>query len=689
MTMANQKNLNDPVEAYEGILEHPETDRQKIAVAIDSSVKAIGHVVMWANVLLMGAIFAQVSLRYLFSQNYPKLDEIQWHFYGIVTMIGISYALITDSHVRVDVLHMQLSRRAQRVIEVIGILTLLTPFIYLIVDQGYDYFYESFRVNERSDSPTGLPARWAFKAVIPISFILLALAALARLIHDGHALLYGPESEREGAPLRRILLVLAVFAAVCVGLTFLVETTEEKLVIAMFLTFIALLFTGYPVAWVLAGVGVAYCGLAYLFDNDLMLWTGLESTFTGLDYLTLGAVVNRVYATMSNAVLVALPMFIFMGLMLDESGVAERLMSSMQRLFGTVRGGLAITVTLIGIILAASTGIIGASVVLLGVLSLPSMIQQKYQPTLAAGVVSASGTLGILIPPSIMLVIMADQMALSVGDLFMAAVFPGVIIGGLYLTYIFILALVKRDAAPVPEGATAPDWAAVKDVLIAVIPTLMLILAVLGSIFAGLTTPTEASGIGALGATLLALGYRKLTFAKLWNVLVSTFNTTAYIFAIFLGATVFSYVLRELGGDELIEHVVQSTGFGANGTILFILFIVFLLGFVLDWIEITLIVLPLMRPIVNGLGIDIPGFGVLDEPALVWFVILVAVTLQTSFLTPPVGFALFYLKGVCPPEIKLTHIYKGIIPFVLLQLTGLALVFLWPTLATWLPSVAY
>ncbi|MEM1360307.1 MAG: TRAP transporter large permease subunit [Pseudomonadota bacterium] len=474
-----------------------------------------------------------------------------------------------------------------------------------------------------------------------------------------------------------------------VSLTFLVETTEEKLVIAMFLTFIALLFTGYPVAWVLAGVGVAYCAIAYLFDNDLMLWTGLESTFTGLDYLTLGAVVNRVYATMSNAVLVALPMFIFMGLMLDESGVAERLMTSMQRLFGTVRGGLAITVTLIGIILAASTGIIGASVVLLGVLSLPSMMQQRYSPTLAAGVVSASGTLGILIPPSIMLVIMADQMALSVGDLFMAAVFPGVIIGGLYLTYIFVLALVNRDAAPVPEGAKAPDWAAVKDVAIAVLPTLALILAVLGSIFAGLTTPTEASGIGALGAMLLAIGYRKLNLSKLWNVAVSTFNTTAYIFAIFLGATVFSYVLRELGGDELIESMVASTGLGPNGTVLFILGLVFLLGFVLDWIEITLIVLPLMRPVINGLGIDIPGFGVIDEPALIWFVILVAVTLQTSFLTPPVGFALFYLKGVCPPEIKLGHIYKGIIPFVLLQLLGLALVFCWPTLATWLPSVAY
>jgi tripartite ATP-independent transporter DctM subunit len=680
---------DDPIETYEHLLEHEETDRYPLAVALDQGVKAVGHVVMWANVALMAAIFIQVALRYLFDMNFPKLDEIQWHFYGLVTMIGISYALVTDSHVRVDVLHMSLSRRTQRLIEVAGILTLLVPFIYLMIDQGYDYFYDSFRVGERSHSPTGLPARWAFKAVIPISFVLLALAASARLIYDIHALWVAPAAEREGLGLRRVVLLLAVFAAIMVSLTFLVETTEEKLVIAMFLSFIALLFTGYPVAWVLAGVGVAYCGLAYLFDNDLMLWTGLESTFTGLDYLTLGAVVNRVYATMSNAVLVALPMFIFMGLMLDESGVAERLMTSMQRLFGTVRGGLAITVTLIGIILAASTGIIGASVVLLGVLSLPSMMQQKYKPTLAAGVVSASGTLGILIPPSIMLVIMADQMALSVGDLFMAAVFPGVILGVLYLGYIFIVAQVKRDAAPVPEGAVAPDWQAVKDVAVAVIPTLMLILAVLGSIFAGLTTPTEASGIGALGATLLALGYRKLNLGKLWNVCVSTFNTTAYIFAIFLGATVFSYVLRELGGDELIEHVVMSTGLGPNGTVIFILFIVFLLGFVLDWIEITLIVLPLMRPIINALGMDIPGFAALDEPALLWFVILVAVTLQTSFLTPPVGFALFYLKGVCPPEIKLMHIYRGIIPFVLLQLFGLALVFYWPQIATWLPSVAY
>ena len=688
MTMQSEYN-GDVAETYENIIEHPDQDTQRVAVVIDGFIKSVGHVVMVANLLLIAAIVSQVVLRYAFNLNFPKLDELQWHFYGLVTMFGVSYALTTNSHVRVDLLHMQLSRRAQRVVEILGILLLLSPFIYLMIDQGYDYFYESFRVNEGSSSATGLPWLWLFKAVIPLSFVMLALAAVARLIHDVHALVQNRDEDREG---KSILLVAGLFTAmmaVAWVLKFTVETTEEMMVIGMFMTFIGLLFTGFPVAWTLAGTGMLFGFAAYLFDNDLMLWTGLESTFTGLDYLTLGAVVNRVYATMSNAVLVALPMFIFMGLMLDESGVAERLMTAMTRLFGTVRGGLAITVTLIGIVLAASTGIVGASVVLLGVLSLPTMMQNKYSKTLATGTIAASGTLGILIPPSIMLVIMADQMALSVGDLFMAAMLPGVLLGTLYLGYIFLISQLSRDAAPVPEGAQRPDWAAIQEVLIAVLPPLGLILAVLGSIFAGITTPTEASGIGAIGATLLAVFYRKLTLPKLWNVLKATFNSTAYIFAIFLGATVFSFVLRELGGDEFIEHLISSTGLGANGTIIFILFICFLLGFFLDWIEITLIVLPLMGPVVGALGLDIPGFGALDEPALIWFVILVAVTLQTSFLTPPVGFSLFYLKGVCPPEVKLTDIYKGVVPFVLLQLLCLAMVFIWPALVTWLPSVAY
>ncbi|RVT85730.1 TRAP transporter large permease subunit [Rhodobacteraceae bacterium CCMM004] len=687
--MAQQPDYRgDLAETYEALTEHPDADAFGPARALDAAIKSIGHVVMWANLILVAAILTQVVLRYAFNLNFPKLDELQWHLYGLVTMVGVSYALTTDSHVRVDLVHMQLSGRVKRVIEIAGILFLLAPFIWLMIDQGWDYFAESYRVNERSSSATGLPWLWAFKAVIPVSFVLLGVAALARLMHDIHALTTARDGG-EGRGAWIVLAVLAVAAVVAAGLCTLVETTEEMLVISMFLTFIGLLFTGFPVAWTLAGTGMVFAFLAYHFDMGNMAWTGLEDTFTGLDYLTLGAVVNRVYATMSNAVLVALPMFIFMGLMLDESGVAERLMTAMTRLFGTVRGGLAITVTLIGIILAASTGIVGASVVLLGVLSLPAMLQHRYSKTLATGVVAASGTLGILIPPSIMLVIMADQMALSVGDLFMAAALPGMLLGVIYLLYIFALALLRPSAAPAPDDARRPDWAVIRDVIVAVLPPLGLILAVLGSIFAGICTPTEASGIGAAGATLLALGYGKLTWAKTWNVMKATFNTTAYIFAIFLGATLFSFVLRELGGDELIESMVTSTGLGPQGTVIFILGIVFLLGFVLDWIEITLIVLPLMRPIVNGLGLDVPGFGEVDEPALIWFVILVAVTLQTSFLTPPVGFSLFYLKGVCPEGVRLTDIYKGIVPFVLLQLLGLTLVFLWPALTTWLPSVAY
>ncbi|MBL1241909.1 MAG: TRAP transporter large permease subunit, partial [OCS116 cluster bacterium] len=511
---ANSPTEIDAVEVYEQILEQEDQDRHFGAVFLDKSIKSIGHIVMWVNFILVIAIVSQVFMRYAFSLNFPQLDELQWHLYGLTTMFGLSYALVSNSHVRVDLLHVLLSRRSQRIIEILGILFLLTPFLYLMIDKGFDYFYESWRVNERSDSPIGLPARWALKAVIPSSFILLGLAAVARLIHDAHALYTRKDLENEGRGLLLILGSLIVFALIAYGLGFLVETTEEKLVIYMFMTFIGLLFSGYPVAWTLAGVGVLYCGLAFLFDEGMMNWTGLDETLTGLDYLTLSAVVNRIYATMSNAVLVALPMFIFMGLMLDESGVAERLMTSMQKLFGRTRGGLAITVVVIGIILAASTGIIGASVVLLGVLSLPAMMKANYSKSLSTGIIAASGTLGILIPPSIMLVIMADQMALSVGDLFMGAVFPGVIIGGLYLGYIFILGLVNRKALPIPDDAVRPDWPIIKEVIKAVVPPLLLILAVLGSVFVGLATPTEASGVGAIGATFLALAYRKLNWRK-------------------------------------------------------------------------------------------------------------------------------------------------------------------------------
>lgn len=459
---------------------------------------------------------------------------------------------------------------------------------------------------------------------------------------------------------------------------------NEILVVAMFASFILLLFTGYPVAWVLGGIAILFTAIGYFSDEYL-------DTVTGLDYNTLGLAVGRIFSIMDNWVLVALPMFIFMGLMLDKSGVAERMMYSMQRLFGNVRGGLAITVTLIGVILAASTGIIGASVVLLGLMSLPVMLKQNYAKSIALGTVASAGCLGILIPPSIMLVIMGDQMALSVGDLFMGAVFPGLLLGVLYIGYIFFYGLMRPDNVPLAadHGEAKTDWKLIGRVFLDIIPPAVLILAVLGSIFAGIATVTEASGIGALGATLMALVYRRLDWGVLKEVVINTFNTSAYIFAIFIGATVFALVLRELGGDELIEDVLTGLPFGDLGLIIFILFVVFLLGFFLDWIEITLIILPLLAPVIAGLDLGVDGHGVVDKPELVWFALLVAVTLQTSFLTPPVGFALFYLKGVCPPGVTLLDIYKGVIPFIILQLIGLVVVFSFPDIVTWLPSVAY
>ncbi|NQY22766.1 MAG: TRAP transporter large permease subunit [Campylobacteraceae bacterium] len=458
---------------------------------------------------------------------------------------------------------------------------------------------------------------------------------------------------------------------------------NDYLVISMFFTFIFLLISGIPVAWVLGGVGVAFAGIGYLSD----LYLG---TITGLDYNTIGLLSNRIYKIMDNWILVALPMFIFMGLALDESGIAEKLLKSLQRFFGKTRGGLAITVVILGVMLAASTGIIGASVVLLAVMSLPLMLKQGYDKQTALGVIASSGTLGILIPPSIMLIIMADQLSISVGNLFMGAVFPGLILGTLYVGYLVILGLLRPHKMPLVDKNenNEPEMSLIWDLFKNILPPSFLILSVLGSIFFGLATSTEAAGIGAFGAIILMTVNGQLSFRKILNISKATMNTTGYIFAIFVGATCFSLVLRELGGDELILSALHSISEDPIIIIVSILVLVFILGFVLDWIEITLIVLPLVAPIISDLAIEINGYGI-EEPTLVWFVLLVAMTLQTSFLTPPVGFALFYLKGVCPPEIQLIDIYKGVIPFIILQLIGLAIVFYFPDIVTWLPSIAY
>lgn len=451
----------------------------------------------------------------------------------------------------------------------------------------------------------------------------------------------------------------------------MISDPAQYMAIALFVTFVLMIFTGFPVAWLMGGLAILFTAISVFSDTYL-------DTFFGVDWGYTSIVVERIYAVMNNWVLVALPMFVFMGIMMDKSGIAEDLMTDLAKLFGRIRGGLAITVVIIGVLLAASTGIIGAAVVLLAILGIPLMLKHHYDAALACGVVCATGTLGILIPPSIMLVLMADQIRVSVGDLFMGAMIPGVLLGVLYAVFILVYAWLRPSVAPAPKNAEPVSPALILRVIKSTIPPIILIVAVLGSIFFGIATPTEASGVGALGATLLALFRGRLSFRGMNEVLQGTMKTTSYIFALFVGATAFALVLRGFGGDELIEDSLLALPFGPNGVVLFILFFAFLLGFVLDWIEITLIMLPLLAPVLIGMDVD-----------LVWFAILFAVTLQTSFITPPVGFALFYMKGVAPKGIDTLTIYKGIIPFAIIQMIVVTMIFFFPKLATWLPTVAY
>ena len=445
---------------------------------------------------------------------------------------------------------------------------------------------------------------------------------------------------------------------------------SEILAVLMIASFILLIFTGFPIAWVLGGLAAIFTAFAIIFEVDFNIATNVDWYYTSMT-------IDRIWDVMENWVMVALPMFIFMGILLDRSGLAKDLLTGFSRLLGGVKGGLAITVTLIGVLLAASTGIIGASVVLLGLLGLPVMLENNYDKNLAAGTVCAVGTLGILIPPSIMLVVMADRMAMSVGDLFLGALFPGALLGGLYIVYLLLVGIFKPEH--VPAAKTQPvDLAAVWILFKAIVPAAFLILAVLGSIFFGFATPTEAAGVGAAGAMLLAWSKGALSLPVVREVIDETSRTTAFIFGAIIGAVCFTLVLRGLGGDELIERTLMGLPFGPTGIIISILIATFILGFFLDWIELTLILLPLVAPVVVALNFD-----------PIWFTVMFAVCLQTSFLTPPVGGALFYLKGIAPEGIDLPVIYRGVVPFIVIQLIALAILFQWEAIVTWLPGQAY
>lgn len=456
----------------------------------------------------------------------------------------------------------------------------------------------------------------------------------------------------------------------------------EYLPLLLFVGAIFVLLLGYSVAFSLAATGLLFAGIGHLTGD--------------FDSIFLQAIPSRIFGIMNNEVLIAVPLFVFMGVMLEKSRIAEELLDTMAALFGTLRGGLGISVTVVGMLLAASTGIVGATVVTMGLLSLPTMLRRGYDPKIATGVICASGTLGQIIPPSIVLVLLGDVISsayqqsqldqgifspdtVTVGDLFLGALIPGLMLVGAYIIYLVYCAIVKPSTVPaIPqEELDAIDnlWLRAAKALI---PPVALIGLVLGSILGGLATPTEAASVGAVGAMVLAAFRKSLNLQILKEVMRSTTQVSSMVFIILVGASIFSLVFRGYGGDDMVREFLEDLPGGVFGAMALVMLIIFLLGFFLDFIEITFVVVPIVAPILLSMGLD-----------PVWLGIMFAINLQTSFLTPPFGFALFYLRGVAPPSISTTEIYRGVVPFIFIQLLALAALAMWPSLATWLPTLVY
>ena len=452
----------------------------------------------------------------------------------------------------------------------------------------------------------------------------------------------------------------------------------------MFAAVVLTLLAGYPVAFTLSGVALIFS-----------LFGVLAGAF---DISFLNAIPSRIFGVMNNQTLIAVPLFVFMGVMLEKSRIAEKLLDTLSLLFGSMRGGLGISVLLVGMMLAASTGIVGATVVTMGLLSLPTMLRRGYDPALASGSICAAGTLGQVIPPSIVLVMLGDVLSssyqraqlemgifspktISVGDLFAGALFPGLMLVGLYLVWLLILAVAKPNAMPALTESERDEMHGgnlLGQVIAVLIPPLALIFAVLGSILAGIATPTEAAAVGAAGATLMALQRRQLNLARLREVMRSTARISSMVFMILIGASIFALVFRAFGGDVAVHAALSELPGGAVGAMFAVMVMMFLLGFVLDFIEVIFVVVPIVAPVLLAMGID-----------PIWLGVMIAINLQTSFLTPPFGFSLFYLRGVAPPELVTRDIYRGVIPFVVIQLVALFVLAAWPGLATWLPAKIY
>jgi len=427
--------------------------------------------------------------------------------------------------------------------------------------------------------------------------------------------------------------------------------------IIMLIVAICMLMLGYPVAFILGAVALLFGGISQ-----------------GLDFFSLLPL--RIWGIMTNFTLIAVPLFVFMGVILEKSGIAEELIETMASLFGQLRGGMGVSIVLVGALLAATTGVVGATVVTMAVIALPVMLKHGYKPELATGTIAASGTLGQIIPPSIILVLLGDVLGVPVGQLFMAAVTPGLILVSIFILYVLINARLYPDNGPAIKSNLNGNAYSGQKFIKSLLPPMMLVFAVLGSIFFGIATPTESAAVGAIGAMLLAILRRRLNFAKLQDAMQTSLRMTSMVFLILIGATAFGLVFRGMGGDDLVRTLLTDLPGGEWGFLLVSMLVIFILGFFLDFIEISFIVVPILAPIAAHMGID-----------MLWFAVLVALNLQTSFLTPPFGFSLFYLKAAAPAQVHMSNIYRGIIPFVAIQLAALFLVILFPKSTLWLPEV--
>jgi len=592
-----------------------------------------------AAVLALGLaflVFFDALMRYLFHSGSIALQELEWHLFDLVFLLSAAYALNQERHVRVDLLFERFSPSTRDLIRFLDAALLVLPFGLLILFFGWEFAWQSFLQREASSDPGGLCCRYLIKGAIPLFGATLALEALAQM-----ATLW-KRIDGKKAVLAVVLAVGGVAAAAWSGEYFWIHPA-----LLMFLAAFSLLMLGFRVAFVFGMVGVAFA---------LMDWE------VGIGVLSM--LPMRIYGIMQNFTLMAVPLFILMGLILERSELARRLLEHIGALFGEMRGGLAVGVVVVGAVLGAATGIVGASVVMMSVITLPLMIRYGYDRALAAGTIAASGTLGQIIPPSIVLIVLGDVLSVSVGDLFKAAVAPGILLVLFYIVYVLLYAYLRPQAAPAIRLKRRPSP---KEMAAAIVPALLLIVAVLGSIFAGIATPTESAAMGVVGALALAVFFRSVSWRTLRSVAMETALLSGMIFSILIGATAFSLVFNELGGEELVKSFFTLQVGDRESFVLVAMALVLLLGFFIDFVEISFVVIPLFVPLLGHFGID-----------PIWFGILVALNLQTSFLTPPFGFSLFYLKGAAKDLVSTRDIYKGVVPYILLQLAVLALVYFYP-----------